>query len=398
MLVASATEREWEHVGVIEQPAGQSESNEQSGVFALPLPSGARVLSVEDDPSTRRALQRALTAAGFEVMLAADVPEALRLIETSPPDFAILDFDVPGGGGLAVAHELRARHGEAVHIAILSGHGDEVHQTAAFQAGVDDYLPKPIRVKDLSRRIGAAMRKRHAFVEARRAREHADQLRVYSAEAAALLAHDLNNGLAIGLSNASYLAESLALEGDERQALEATLRSLRRMAGLVANFVDISRFEDGVVKPTATDVEVGQLLVDVLAMHVGNAAQLEVSCPAGLVARFDAALVERVLHNLVGNAMRYCPKGGWVKVTARPLELPDHDPGVELVIANTGPQIPAEIADNLFSKYGCGRNGKRGLGLYFCRLACEAHGGSIAMVQMPDGPSFRIRLPGAARG
>jgi len=62
-------------------------------------------------------------------------------------------------------------------------------------------------------------------------------------------------------------------------------------------------------------------------------------------------------------------------------------------VQNSGPHIPEEVRLNLFGKYQRGSNGKRGMGLYFCRLACEAHGGSIEHDSAPEGPMFRIRLP-----
>jgi two-component system, OmpR family, heavy metal sensor histidine kinase CusS len=98
------------------------------------------------------------------------------------------------------------------------------------------------------------------------------------------------------------------------------------------------------------------------------------------VASFDQALIERVLHNLVGNAVRYCDDGA-IRLTAR--------------IWNSleGPSVPATMRDRLFAKYAKGSNGKRGFGLYFCRLACEAHGGTIEYVAAPDGSTFRLRLP-----
>ena len=67
-----------------------------------------------------------------------------------------------------------------------------------------------------------------------------------------------------------------------------------------------------------------------------------------------------------------------------------------LEISNTGPPIPLALRDRLFEKYrkGDDRKSQSGMGLYFCRLACEAHAGSIALVDNPDfATSFEIRLP-----
>jgi signal transduction histidine kinase len=65
-------------------------------------------------------------------------------------------------------------------------------------------------------------------------------------------------------------------------------------------------------------------------------------------------------------------------------------------VTNTGPQVSDSIRNTLFGKYVRGGGGKRGMGLYFCRLVAEAHGGRIDYEAAADGPSFVVRLPGRA--
>jgi signal transduction histidine kinase len=101
-----------------------------------------------------------------------------------------------------------------------------------------------------------------------------------------------------------------------------------------------------------------------------------------------------VLHNLFGNAMRYCNSNGKIVLAAR--RLREGDDSVEISVRNTGPQIPEDIRGNLFGKYVRGKGGRRGMGLYFCRLVAEAHGGTIACEPHAEGPSFVLRLPGRA--
>jgi two-component system sensor histidine kinase/response regulator len=377
--------------GTVEAPA----IGGNSGVYAT-APQGVRVLVVDDNPTVRRLVRRALVKIGFHVDTAEDAGPALAVIAAKKPDIAIVDLGMPSSG-LDLVRQIKLEHGSSIHVTVLSGHAEESARVLSFDAGADDYLVKPMSTMELQRRMAAAARKQHAFVEARKAHEHADRLRAYSAEAAALLAHDLNNGLAIGVSNLSYLSEVLALDEDQRQALDSTLRALTRMSGLVANFVDIARFEDEALKPNVERGSIHELLAEVVGMHTPPASKnirMDLVCDPAMVGLFDHALILRVLHNLVGNATRYCQPGGVVTVAATPWESADHATGVELTVANTGPQVPPEVAGNLFSKYARGKNGKRGMGLYFCRLACEAHGGTIGLESSPTGPAFKVRLPG----
>jgi len=366
-----------------------------SGAHPVPQLAGVRILVVDDDPRVRRAIANALSRVGFHVMTAEDGKPAIALAETTPPDLALVDFDMPTSG-LEVVRRLKELHGSAVWVSVLSGQDDEDFRATCFDAGADDVMTKPAVIAELRRRMIAAARTQQAYIESRLARERADRLLAYGAEAAAMLAHDLNNGLAVALSNLTYISSSVTLADDEGQALTSTLNALRRMSGLVANFVDIARFEDASVKPACTTAPVRALLLEVIDVHaaaMGRNIKCNVDCDPKLNGHLDVALIERVLHNLVGNAARYCNANGEIRLSAR--RLYDHDPeSVEIVVHNTGPLVPPDLENNLFAKYAKGKNGKRGIGLYFCRLACEAHGGSIEYKSQPEGPTFHVRLPG----
>jgi two-component system, sensor histidine kinase and response regulator len=356
---------------------------------------GVRVLVVDDDPRVRKSTAAMLGRVGFHVVTADDGAPAILQAETTPPDLAIVDLNMPTNG-LEVVRRIKELYGAAVYVAVLSGQDDDETRARCFDAGADDVLVKPTSLPELRRRMIAASRSQQAYVEARLARERADRLLAYGAEASALLAHDLNNGLAVALSNMTYLSGVLTLGEDEQQALGSTLRALRRMSGLVANFVDISRFEDAAVKPRCAANTVKEMLLEVVDVHgpsIGRQIQHSVSCDDSLQGYFDIALIERVLHNLVGNAVRYCKPGGEIHLAAS-IADPSDPLSVEISVHNTGPWISEELKGSLFAKYARGSNGKRGIGLYFCRLACEAHGGSIEYRRGPNGPSFVVRLPG----
>jgi DNA-binding response OmpR family regulator len=159
-------------------------------------PSGVRILIVDDDARVRRVIANAMARAGFQVFTAEDGAPALVLAETTPPDLAIVDFNMPTPG-LEVVRRLKALHGAAIWIAVLSGQDDEATRSACFDAGADDVMAKPASIIELRRRMVAAARTQQAYVETRLAQDRADRLLAYGAEAAAMLAHDLNNGLAV---------------------------------------------------------------------------------------------------------------------------------------------------------------------------------------------------------
>jgi signal transduction histidine kinase len=355
-------------------------------------PSAVRVLVVDDDVAMCRQMTHALKHAGYQVLAANDGTTALELADAQSPDVALVDLELPDVGGLTVIRELKQIHKAALHVIVLTGYDEEERRAGAFEAGADDFIVKPIGMTELRRRIASAIRNQQAFVQVRLEKEAAERRLVYGTEATALLAHDLNNGLAVATNNLTYLIETLVTDKDQADALAATLRSVRRMSGLVANFVDIARFEDAAVKPMVQEVNVHEILQSVLSVHSTSLTQgidLRIECAPGFTAYFDGGLIERVLHNLFGNAARYCNQGGVIALSAKPW-----DDGVELSVTNSGPQIPDNIRKTLFGKYVQGKGGKRGMGLYFCRLVAEAHNGRIEYEARPDGPSFVVRLPG----
>ncbi|HEY4059857.1 MAG TPA: response regulator [Kofleriaceae bacterium] len=359
------------------------------------VPSGGRVLVVDDDDRICRQLATGLSQVGYQVLTANDGATAVSRGEESPPDVAIVDLEMPTSG-LEVIKHLKKLHGEAIHIIVMTGHDDERSRHDAFEAGTNDFVVKPTGLAELKRRVAAALRQQRAYVEVRLAKEQADRRMTYGAEASALLAHDLNNSLAVSLSNLQFLAEELQMDRDQTDAFRSTLRSLRRMSGLVANFVDVARFEDAAVKPSVAPVQVCKLLESVMEINLAaskHGVSMRVECDETLVAKLDASLVERVLHNLVGNASRYCTKDGEIVLSARRW---NDEGSAEIGVSNSGPQIPDNIRQTLFGKYVRGGGGKRGMGLYFCRLVAEAHGGRIDYEPAAQGPSFVMRLPGRA--
>jgi signal transduction histidine kinase len=354
-------------------------------------PPGVRVMVVDDDPRIRRTIASAMSRVGFHVLSADDGAPALVLAEHTPPDLAIVDFNMPMPG-TDLVRTLKATLGRTVWVSVLTGEDDEDIRAQCFAAGADDVLAKPVKIPELRRRMLTAARTQQAFVEARLAQERADRRLAYGAEAAAMLAHDLNNGLAVALSNISYVNESVQVGQDETQALRATLAALRKMSGLVANFVDIARFEDAAVQPSSTMTNLRALIEEVVAVHSPTTVgpRFEITCEPELAGFCDAALIERVLHNLVGNATRYVRKDGTIRVIA----AGNAEGACEVQVFNTGPCVPEHLRQKLFGKYAKGTQGKRGFGLYFCRLACEAHGGTIEYVPSDAGSAFVFKLPG----
>ncbi|WP_406278834.1 response regulator transcription factor [Embleya sp. NBC_00896] len=122
-----------------------------------------RVLVVDDDPSIRRALERGLRLAGYDVTLAADGARALELIAVDAaaptPQVVVLDVAMPGISGIEVCAALRAGGGQTP-VLMLSARNETADRIAGLESGADDYLVKPFDLRELDLRLRALLRRR----------------------------------------------------------------------------------------------------------------------------------------------------------------------------------------------------------------------------------------------
>lgn len=117
---------------------------------------GARILVVDDEVEIVRALQRSLTAHGFEVFAAYSGEEALEAVAHYRPDVMLLDLGLPGMSGLEVAREVRSQSN--LPIIVLSVKDTERDKVQALDLGADDYVSKPFGVNEVLARIRVALR------------------------------------------------------------------------------------------------------------------------------------------------------------------------------------------------------------------------------------------------
>ena len=118
----------------------------------------ALILVVEDDPRLRTLLQRYLGENGYRVITAEHAAEARDHLRFLNPDLMVLDVMMPGETGLALTQSLRAENSE-IPILLLTARGAPDDRIAGFEAGADDYLPKPFEAKELLLRIRALLRR-----------------------------------------------------------------------------------------------------------------------------------------------------------------------------------------------------------------------------------------------
>jgi signal transduction histidine kinase len=211
--------------------------------------------------------------------------------------------------------------------------------------------------------------------------------------------HELRTPLTSVLANLELLAESL--RGDEGDAARSALRSSQRMRRLVADLLLLARTDAARQQPREPG-DLGQIVVEAAGELGPVSGDHEISLdiqPAKVLGVRDE--LHRLIINLIENALRHTPAGTEIQISTRTLD----DGQVELVVADNGPGVPAELVPTLFERFvrGSGdRGGSFGLGLAIVQAVAESHGGSVTFEQPsgaapdgnPTGARFVVRLPG----
>jgi two-component system sensor histidine kinase/response regulator len=165
---------------------------------------------------------------------------------------------------------------------------------------------------------------------------------------------------------------------------------------MVRALLDVSKLEAGQLKLNRTECDLVALAREVAdgfeSVRTSRVLQLD-SAGKTLMASVDRDLISRVLQNLMGNALKFAPDESVVRII-----LQTAGTAVQLSVVDTGAGIPPEHHKRIFEKFGqVQKDGPRvgtGLGLTFCRLAVEAHGGNIHVESEPSkGSTFRFELP-----
>jgi signal transduction histidine kinase len=252
--------------------------------------------------------------------------------------------------------------------------------------------PEVALAEELGRRAAMAVENARLFGEARAATEARQHT-------LAVVAHDLRNPLTAIRMEAEMISAMLqpTASAYERDGLKRIHGMTGRMDGLIQDLLEVSRMERGSLAletfprdPAALLAEAAGALRPLTSAH---GLQLVVRTADHLPAvQADGARVVQIVGNLVGNAVKFTPKGGTVTLACEPAEGE-----VRFEVADTGPGIPPEQVPHIFGAFWQARHADRrglGLGLSIARGLVEAHGGRIWVESEPGhGASFVFTLP-----
>ena len=393
--------------GDVLQPAGNSEAD----VIPPPLPALLReevapgvLLVVDDDETNRDVLSRRLKRQGHEVSTASNGPDALRLMRQSSFDMVLLDIMMPDMDGYEVLRNIKAdetlRHIPVIMISALH----EIESVVrCLDAGADDYLSKPFNPTLLRARIGASLEKKRGrdretalYAQLHENYKRLQELEKLRDDMRNMIVHDLRSPLTAVIVGVEMLEKHGSLNTTQREMMTIATAGGKTLLGMINDLLDIEKLESGMTELQYSDLSPAALVDGAVHQVASLAAASETSIvvevpPALPPFAGDENKLSRTLVNLIANAIKFTPGGGTVAISAS-----ENDQFIRFAIRDTGQGIPSEAFQRIFEKFGQldSRKAGTGLGLAFCKLAVEAHGGRIGVESTPgSGSTFSFTIP-----
>ncbi|GAC1516787.1 MAG: hybrid sensor histidine kinase/response regulator [Gemmatimonadaceae bacterium] len=370
------------------------------------------ILVADDVPANVELLFAQLQTLGFRTISAHDGPSALVLCSEQRPDLCILDVSMPSGDlnvddrstGFEVCRRIKRDPRTArIPVIFVTALNDTTDRVKAIEAGGDDFLTKPHNRLVLGARVRSLLKLKAATDALEESFRKMRELEKVRDDLMKMIVHDLKTPLTSVLATLE-----MALDGDfgaigegPRKALAEAEGKAEDLLSLIEDLLEVARIEETTITLDLTVMAPGALLAEIAHewnvrfQQEGATLRSEVNDDTPVFAA-DKALVKRVFANLIQNALSHSATAVTVLLTARP----DDPGGVLFTVADNGPGIPKEYHEIIFRKFeqvrtpNIPRVRSSGLGLAFCKLAVEAHGGRIWVQSTEgEGSAFHIFLP-----
>ncbi|BBC24403.1 hybrid sensor histidine kinase/response regulator [Pseudanabaena sp. ABRG5-3] len=350
------------------------------------------ILIVDDEPNNFDVIEALLDSEDYDLNYASNGYKALERLEIFQPDVILLDVMMPELNGIEVCKKIKANaQWKAIPIIMVTALTSKEDMAQCLDAGASDFLSKPVNGLELRARIKSMIRIKQQY-------DDLETLLQMREDMVHMIVHDLRNPLTTILLSAELLSDPYLPESRKPEKIERIARGGHRLQSLIDSLLLMAKIEAGkmVLKYTSTDLNQMclALVEDFDAIATQKKLKLVLNLPDKKLIDIDLPVFRRILDNLLSNAIKFSPANSQIIIS---VEYPDSG-GVNISMADQGVGISEDMKSVIFEKYEIGtpiqNTSQLGLGLAFCKLAIEAHGGSIAVQNNePNGSVFTISIP-----
>lgn len=372
---------------------------------------GELILVADDIPANVELLLDQLNSLGYETITAVDGPSAVAAAFEQHPDLCILDVSMPPGDlgvddrstGFEVCRRIkRDPRTSRIPVIFVTALNDTNDRVRGIEAGGDDFLTKPHNRLVLGARVRSLLKLKAATDALEDSLRKLRELEKVRDDLMKMIVHDLKTPLTSVLATLEMLADGDFGEVTTTQkgAIADAETKSEDLLGLIDDILEVARIEDATITLSLEPIAPPALLAELVYewghrfTQEGTTTSISVADDAP-VFRGDKGLIKRVFSNLIQNAVTHSSHPVHLELSAR-----RSGAGVLFTVTDNGSGIPPEYHDLIFRKFGqvemprSPRTRSSGLGLTFCKLVVERHGGRIWLKSAEGkGSSFYIELP-----
>lgn len=351
-----------------------------------------RIFLVDDHPENLQLLEGILEGGSYRLSSFPTGPQALAAARKHPPDLFLLDVMMPEMDGFALCARLQEDPGlKDRPVIFISALHDVVSKSRCFQLGGVDYMTKPFLAEEVRARVATHLRIYAQKKELQQAYAKLCSLEQAREAFVQMLVHDLRSPLT-GVTMALQMIQMQMTDASFIPLVDQSLISMEQLKLMVNTLLDYGRLEADAMPVQPRSIELNALIDRLSGTLPLSECPMEI--PTGLEAFCDPMLTQRILQNLLSNALKFSAAEAVSLVARR------EGPFVRVAIHDQGYGISPEEHGVIFTKFGQGSNAggadRRGfgIGLAFCKLAVETQGGQIGVDSAPGaGSTFWFTLP-----
>ncbi|MEB3160585.1 MAG: response regulator [Synechocystis sp.] len=351
------------------------------------------ILVVDDTPDNLTFIS-GLLKEQYRVKVANNGEKALTIARSdNPPALILLDIMMPDMDGYSVCQTLKADpQTRAIPVIFLTAKAETEDERQGLELGAVDYITKPVSPPILMARVKTQLDLKSSY-------DSLKDLLGFREDMVNMLVHDLRNPLTnILLLSEIMLANEDIMPEKRRKQLDLIYHNGQKLRLLIDDLLIRGKLESSQMELKRQLINVGDLCQTAIAdmRDIGDrkGLRLTLQLPTEPCVRdVDPLLFRRVLDNLIANAIKFAPINSEITMT-----VDNHDGDRLLIkVADCGPGVKESLRQQIFEKYEVGTLMKgisqTGLGLAFCKIVVEAHGGNIAVTEnSPSGSIFTVAV------